>query len=115
MIAGNSSPTRSTTSMTKKGSLKKGLLYGLIVIVAGVLLYFGYRGRGKWKKEHVLVELRSIQTPKGWGYDILADGKVFIHQPMIPAISRQYSFRAKEEALALSQKIVDRIMQGQMP
>ncbi|HEX9509353.1 MAG TPA: DUF4907 domain-containing protein [Puia sp.] len=101
--------------MTKKGSLKKGLLYGLIVIVAGVLLYFGYRERVKWKKEHVLVELRSIQTPKGWGYDILADGKVFIHQPMIPAISGQYSFRTKEEALAVGQKIVDRIMQGQMP
>lgn len=101
--------------MTKKGSLKKGLLYGLIVIVAGVLGYFGYRERVKWKKEHVLVELRPFQKPQGWGYDILANGKVFIHQSTIPAIPGQHSFRTKEDALEVGQKVVDRIMRGQMP
>ncbi|HWK05636.1 MAG TPA: DUF4907 domain-containing protein [Puia sp.] len=101
--------------MTKKKSFKKGLLYGLIVIVAGVLVYFTYQERVKWKKEHVLVELRPIQLPQGWGYDILANGKVFIHQPTIPAIPGQHTFRTKEDALAVGQKVVDRITQGQMP
>ena len=101
--------------MTKTGSLKKGLLYGLVVIVAGVLVYFGYQARVKWKKEHVLVELRPVKTAQGWGYDILANGKVFIHQPTVPAIQGQHSFRTKEGALAVGQKVVDRITQGQMP
>jgi hypothetical protein len=101
--------------MTKKGTLKKGLLYGLIVIVAGALLYFGYRERVKWKKEHVLVELRPIQIPGGWGYDILANGKVFIHQPKIPAIQGQYSFRTQEDALSVGKIVYDRIKEGKMP
>jgi hypothetical protein len=101
--------------MIKKGPFRKGLLYGLLLLVAGILAYTGYRERVKWKKEHVLVELRPIQTPQGWGYDILANGKVFIHQPTIPAIPGQHSFRTKEDALAVGQKVVDRITQGQMP
>lgn len=101
--------------MTRMGALQKGLLTGVLLIAAGVLIYIGYRQRVKWKKEHVLVELRPIQTPKGWGYDILADGRVYIHQPMIPAIQGQYTFRTKEDALAVGQKVVDRIKKGEMP
>jgi len=101
--------------MTKKKSFKKGLLYGLIVIVAGVLVYFTYQERVKWKKEHVLVELRPIQTPKGWGYDILANGRVFIHQPIIPAIPGDTGFRTKEDALAVGQKVYAQVMAGKMP
>lgn len=102
--------------MTKQnGAWKKGLLYGVIFLVAGTLIYVGYRERVKWKKEHILVELRPIQTPQGWGYDILANGKVFIHQPMIPAIPGKHSFRTKEDALIVGQKVVDRIKEGKMP
>lgn len=98
-----------------KSAFRKGLLYGLIVIAAGALFYTGYRIWSKWKKEHVMVELHPIQTPKGWGYDILADGRIFIHQPVIPAIPGDTGFRTKEDALAVGQKVYDRIMAGKMP
>jgi hypothetical protein len=101
--------------MTRKSTFPKGLLYGLIIIAAGALFYVGYRKQTRWKKEHVLVQLRPIQTSKGWGYDILTDGRVFLHQTAIPAISGDSGFRTKEDALAVGQKIVDRIMAGKMP
>jgi Domain of unknown function (DUF4907) len=102
--------------MTKPiATWKKGLLFGLILIVAGALIYIGYRERVQWKKDHILVELKPIQTPKGWGYDILANGHVYIHQPMIPAIQGSFPFRTKEDALAVGQKVVDRIKEGKMP
>lgn len=101
--------------MTKNSTLRKGLLYGLIIVAAGALFYVGYQKHAKWKKEHVLVELRPIQTSKGWGYDILTDGRIFLHQPMIPAIGGDFSFRTKEDALAVGQKVVDRIIAGKMP
>ena len=101
--------------MTQKRAFSKGILYGLIVIAAGAVCYTGYRVRAKWKKEHVLVELRPIQTPKGWGYDILTDGRIFIHQPIIPAIPGDTGFRTKEDALAVGQKVLAQVMAGKLP
>jgi hypothetical protein len=96
-------------------SLRKWIVPLLILLVLGSLAYWGIQRRNRWKKEHVLVELKAIQTPKGWGYDILTDGKVFIHQNIIPAIPGNYEFRTKEDALAVGQKVYERIMAGQQP
>lgn len=35
---------------------------------------------------------------KTWGYDILMDGKLFIHQPFAPGISGNRGFSTKEKA-----------------
>jgi len=101
--------------MIKSGPARQWTLTGLIILAAGALFYTGYYRRTHWKKEHILMELRPVQTAKGWGYDILADGRPFIHQPFIPAISGEYAFRTKEDALAVGQKVYDRVMAGQLP
>jgi len=88
---------------------------GLIALVAGVLVYTGYRQSAKWKKEHVLVVLKPIQTAKGWGYDIFTDGRIFIHQDIIPAIGGDVGFRTKEDAMAVGQKVYDRLVKGDVP
>lgn len=94
---------------------RKWIVPLLILLALIPLVYFGMQHRKKWKKEHVLIELKAIQTPKGWGYDILTDGKVYIHQNIIPAIPGEYGFRTKEDALAVGQKVYDRMTTGQMP
>jgi hypothetical protein len=63
----------------------------------------------------VLLELKPIQTSKGWGYDILQDGKIFIHQDIIPAVAGGHGFRSREDALAVGQLVYDRVKAGQMP
>jgi len=94
---------------------RKWIVPLLIVLALAPMLYIGLTRHGKWKKEHVLVELKAIQTPKGWGYDILTDGKVYIHQNIIPAVPGEYGFRTKEDALAVGQKVYERVMAGKMP
>lgn len=88
-----------------------------LVLLIGLWFVVGYaiHRRNKWKKDHVFVELKAIQTPKGWGYDILANGKIYIHQDIVPAISAGRGFRTKDDALAVGQKVYDRIVAGQMP
>ena len=86
-----------------------------MLVAIGVFVYVGIRRREQWKKEHMLIELRAIQTPKGWGYDILAGGKIFVHQDIIPAIPGEHGFRTKEDALAVGKKVYDRVMAGQIP
>lgn len=99
--------------LTAKG--RQWALTGLIVLAAAGLFFANYYRSQKWKKDHMLLELRAIQVPKGWGYDIFAGGKKFIHQPFIPAIPGDYAFKTREDALAVGQKVYDRILAGQVP
>ena len=94
----------------RKWGLSLAMLVAIIVAIA-----IGLYRRSKWKKEHVLVELRAIQTPLGWGYDILTNGHPYIHQNVIPDIKGQHGFQSKEEALAVGQKVYDRLVANQIP
>ncbi|HEV3325082.1 MAG TPA: DUF4907 domain-containing protein [Puia sp.] len=101
--------------MTKTGFFRK---WGLsIVMLAAIIVAvgIGVARRMKWKKEHVFVELQAIRTPLGWGYDILTNGHPYIHQNIIPDIRGQYGFRTKEEALAVGEKVKDRLVANQLP
>jgi hypothetical protein len=87
----------------------------VLALITCILLYLGWRRHTGWKKDHVLLELRPIQTSKGWGYDILNDGKMFIHQDIIPAVPGGHGFRSKEDALAVGRVVYDRVRAGEMP
>ena len=93
---------------------KWGLSLALLVAI-GVCVAIGVYRRMKWKKDHVLVELRAIETPMGWGYDILTNGRPYIHQNIIPDIRGQHGFQSKEEALAVGQKVYERLVANQIP
>jgi len=94
---------------------KWGITILLLLGIAAVVVYNVYR-RNQYKKDHVYVELRAFHTDKGWGYEILQDGRIYIHQDVVPAIaSRGWGFRTKEDALAVGKKIYDRLLARQMP
>jgi len=101
--------------MTSTGLFRKwGLALAMIAVIIGCV-WIGISKRMAWKKTHYLVELKAIQTPLGWGYDILTNCHPYIHQNIIPDISGQHGFRTKEEALAVGQKVYDRLMANQLP
>ncbi|HEY6901701.1 MAG TPA: DUF4907 domain-containing protein [Puia sp.] len=96
--------------------LRKWGIALLLVIGIGVMVGYGIYRRKTWKKDHVYVELKAIQTNKGWGYDILTDGKVFIHQDIVPAVAGAgRGFRTKEDALTVGKMVYERVVAGQMP
>jgi hypothetical protein len=102
--------------MTNTGAFfrKWGLSLAMLAAI-GVCVWIGLRRRMQYKKKNVLVELKAIRTPLGWGYDILSDGHPYIHQNFIPDIRGQHGFRTKEEALAVGQKVYDRLLANQLP
>lgn len=102
--------------MTTTGAFfrKWGLSLALLVAIIGFVAIGLYR-RGRWKRDHYMVELRAIRTPLGWGYDILTNGHPYIHQNIIPDIRGQHGFQSKEEALAVGQKVYDRLIKNQLP
>lgn len=50
-----------------------------------------------------------------WGYDIYLDGKLVIHQPLIPAVSGNKGFATQEQATNVARAIVLKIKNGIMP
>jgi hypothetical protein len=60
------------------------------------------------------IEIKAFEIDKGWGFDILINGKVYIHQINIPAISGSKTFKTKINALKIAeimkQKICDNIL-----
>jgi hypothetical protein len=92
--------------------------WGLALLMIAAIVFFvgfGIHRHKQFEKTHVLIELRAIQVSGGWGYDILTDGHPYIHQPFIPEIQGTRAFRTKEEALAVGQKVKDRLVANQLP
>lgn len=93
---------------------KWGLTLAMVLVIIGTFSY-GFYKRWKWRKEHSLVELKVIEVPGGWGYDILKDGRLLFHQPLMPGVSGTRVFRSKEDALKVGKVVYDRLLAGQPP
>src|SRR5215469_3535954 len=92
--------------------------WGLSIVMLIVILCtfsYGFYKRSRWAKDHYLMELRAIEVPNGWGYDILRDGHPYFHQNIIPGLSGNRVFRSKEDALAVGELMCDKIKAGKLP
>lgn len=68
---------------------------------------------GKDKMLHI--EPSVFKTSSGWGYDILVDHKIFIHQEYIPSIKGKKYFISKEDALKMAGLIIEKILKTGHP
>lgn len=50
-----------------------------------------------------------------FGYNILIDDKMFIHQPVIPATNGNRGFKRKKDAQKVAELVIHKIMLGEMP
>jgi hypothetical protein len=95
--------------MTRKKVIAAVIVAMLLVVAALLLLH------KKHDEDLLPVRLTAIQTTKGWGYEIFVDGKIFIKQETLPAVTGDRSFRSKEEALVVGNLAVEKIVRGKMP
>lgn len=52
---------------------------------------------------------------RGWGYNILIDGRLYIHQPNIPAVMGNAGFSSEEKAAKAGSFIVYKIKNNILP
>jgi len=50
-----------------------------------------------------------------WGYDILVDNKMKIHQPSIPGLPGNDGFKTKDGAEKVAKLVIDKMKKGEMP
>ena len=97
--------------MTKKSYI---LLSASLLLVI-VIISFSSKPGINDHKNMLLVESAAFEIPGGWGYNILVDHKIFIHQEIIPAIEGNKVFASKDDAEKISGLIVQKITSKRMP
>ena len=66
------------------------------------------------KKDSVFVELKTIKTGFGWGYEIYKNKQLFIRQEYIPALEGRIGFVNEEQAKKIGNWVIQRMTQGRM-
>ena len=99
--------------MTKRVLLILIVAVAMLVTASAVML--SKNNKSNTDSNLVPVELHTLKLTDGWGYEVLVDKKIFIHQDCIPAISLFRRFRTESEALSIGNLVVDKIKKGKKP
>jgi len=51
----------------------------------------------------------------GWGYDVLVNGEMYIHQPHIPAVPGNKGFKSEEDAQKAAKLMIYKLRMGISP
>jgi|SRR5450432_3469657 Domain of unknown function (DUF4907) len=91
-------------------------IYSLIAIAA-LLICFAviFFSRHKDQDQKVFIYAEPVQTVYGWGYNIIADGKVYIKQEYKPAVPGKQGFKSAAEAMLVGNLVVKKITENQLP
>lgn len=73
-----------------------------------------------YKDANLSVEVFKIDSiehngNRGWGYDIMVDGKIYIHQPNIPAIMGNNGFSSEDKAQEAGEFIIQKLRNNIIP
>ncbi|HLG40223.1 MAG TPA: DUF4907 domain-containing protein, partial [Chitinophagaceae bacterium] len=90
--------------MTKQHNI---IVIGTAVIIsAGIWIIALNRQDGKKKKA---LSAKVFKGLNGWGYDILLNDTLFIHQAFIPVIETNKGFLQKQQAEKAAAKILQKL------
>ncbi|WP_338870694.1 DUF4907 domain-containing protein [Spirosoma sp. SC4-14] len=96
-------PTQPHNQVSGTVTIRKGLLW--VMVVLGFLTAYLFYPR------HTNYEVQVFDTGKGWGYDILRNGKAFIHQPTVPGVAGTVGFANAEQAQKVGERAVEKLEQ----
>lgn len=73
-----------------------------------------------YEKSEITVEIFKVDSLEnngstGWGYDILINGQLYIHQPNIPAVMGNNGFSSEEKAREAGELIISKIRNNILP
>ncbi len=90
-------------SRSRTGLIRLVLLLMMTGLVF-VTVYRFYRSQSPYQVE-------VFATPTGWGYDILHNGKLFIHQPTIPGQSGIVGFASQKQARRVGERVAQKVQE----
>jgi uncharacterized protein DUF4907 len=90
-------------------TIKHSTIVLAISIVIAIAIPFFYLGHKK------NIDYKIIHTSSGWGYDILVDKKLIIHQECVPVLAEKKGFPTEESAKAVAKVVVQKLKNNEQP
>ena len=77
-------------------------------------------GYNQYTNADLTVEVFKVDSiehngSRGWGYDILVNGEIHIHQPNIPAVMGNNGFSSEEKARTAGEFVIQKIKNNILP
>jgi hypothetical protein len=95
-------------------TIKKYLPLIITALLIGSAVIF-FVNRSVRPPDEVFLKAVPVKTPYGWGYNIMADDKVYIHQDYMPAVSGKQGFKTPEDALRVGRRVIQKISHNELP
>ena len=89
------------------------VLLAALLIAAGSAFYILTVKKSAPPAHHL--HYSTFKTDHGWGYDIMVDDRIVIHQPMQPGKSGYDGFPTEKEAATDAQNVIESIKSGTHP
>lgn len=67
------------------------------------------------QNDSVKIVVKAFMENKQWGYDIILNDKLYIHQPNIPSVSGNDGFKTKEDAIKTGEFVAYEIRNHILP
>jgi len=93
-------------------AIKKNRFHNIIVLTIAVLIASFMILIPRQKQQSKNLTYKVYYNVKGWGYDILVNNKIIIHQEIVPAITTQQGFTTKAEAEKAAGLVIQKIRSG---
>ena len=87
------------------------LLFSVSIVLFAYKQWVSKKPSGEW----VSLTYTTYHTPLGWGYDVLANDTLFIHQQQMPAVEGMRGFATQKEAASVAELIIYRMKNKQLP
>jgi hypothetical protein len=73
-----------------------------------------------YSKSEITLEIYRVDSIdnhgiRGWGYNVLVDGKIYIHQPTVPAVMGNNGFSSEEKARRAGAYVINKIKNNIIP
>lgn len=87
------------------------LVIALAAVIAIAILFL------QWRNNHrrASIESRVYKVANGWGYDILVNDTIVIHQASIPVLPDQKPFATSEQADRAARTVITKLKDGRPP
>lgn len=88
------------------------IVIGIAVIISATIWIVNLN-KQDIKKEKI--KAKVFQGVNGWGYDILVNDTLFIHQESVPARQGKTGFPEKKQAEQTARLIINKMERGELP